>query len=186
MKLKEHIFLVGMAGCGKTTLGLRLAQALGVPFVDTDQRVSEIMNLSVNDIYATLGEEFFRNAETAVLAQMADVQPCVISTGEGTVLVQENVAIMKNHGIILFIDRPLDQILSDIKMERRPTLRGGTHEDVIEQYNARIGHYRYAADFRFDNSRGFQPGISGLIALVNTVLSLPGYTPQGSQGGLPQ
>ena len=175
MTVQEHIFLVGMAGCGKTTLGLRLSQALGIPFADTDQRVSEIMGMSVNDIYTALGEDFFRNAETAVLAELTGVKPCVVSTGEGTVLAQENITLMKNHGIILFIDRPLDQILSDIKMERRPTLRGGTHEDVIEQYNARIGHYRHAADFRFDNSHGFQPGVSGLIELVNGILSLPGY-----------
>ena len=179
MTVREHIFLVGMAGCGKSTLGLRLAQALGLPFVDTDQRVSVIMGMTVNDIYTALGEEFFRNAETAVLAEMASVQPCVISTGEGTVLTEENITIMKNHGIILFIDRPLDQILSDIKMDRRPTLRGGTHEDVIEQYNARIGHYRYAADFRFDNSRGYQYGISGLTDMVCSILTLPGYAAKG-------
>ena len=179
MTIREHIFLVGMAGCGKSTLGLRLAQALGLPFVDTDQRVSEIMGMTVNDIYSALGEAFFRNAETAVLAEMACVQPCIISTGEGTVLTAENIAIMKNHGIILFIDRPLDQILSDIKTDRRPTLRGGTHEDVIEQYNARIGHYRYAADFRFDNSRGYQYGISGLIDLVSAILALPCYEGKG-------
>ena len=179
MNIWEHIFLVGMAGCGKSTLGLRLAQALGLPFVDTDQRVSEIMGMSVNDIYAALGEDFFRNAETAVLAQMACVRPCVISTGEGTVLNAENVRIMRNHGIILFIDRPLDQILSDIKMDRRPTLRGGTHEDVIEQYNARIGHYRYAADFRFDNSHGFQAGVSGLIEMVSTIWKLPWFADKG-------
>ena len=180
MTVREHIFLVGMAGCGKSTLGLRLAQALGLPFVDTDQRVSEIMGMTVNDIYTALGEEFFRNAETAVLAEMAGVQPCVISTGEGTVLTEENITIMKNHGIILFIDRPLDQILSDIKMDRRPTLRGGTHEDVIEQYNARIGYYRYAADFHFDNSHGFQPGVVGLTELVTTILALPGYCKGGA------
>ena len=180
MIIREHIFLVGMAGCGKSTLGLRLAQALGLPFVDTDQRVSEIMGMTVNDIYSTLGENFFRNAETAVLAEMICIRPCVISTGEGTVLSEENIRIMKNHGIILFIDRPLDQILSDIKMDRRPTLRGGTHEDVIEQYNARIGYYRYAADFRFDNSHGFQPGVSGLIDLVSAILTLPGYRQGGA------
>ncbi len=164
--LQDHIFLVGMAGCGKTSLGQRLAQAMGRPFVDTDQRISEILSMSVNDIYATLGEDFFRIAETAVLAELAGVAPCVVSTGEGTVLVKENIALMKNHGTIIFIDRPLDQILSDIKMDRRPTLRGGTHEDVIEQYGARIGYYRSAADYRLDNSHGYQIGVSALNTLV--------------------
>jgi len=164
--LKEHIFLVGMAGCGKTSLGQRLAYGLGIPFVDTDQRISDIMSMSVNDIYDALGEAFFRNTETAVLAELAGVSPCVVSTGEGTVLTKENITIMRNLGTVIFIDRPLDQILSDIKMDRRPTLKGGTHEDVISQYNQRIGYYRSAADHRLDNSHGFQSGISQLSHLA--------------------
>ena len=169
--LHDHIFLVGMAGCGKTSLGQRLAQTMGVPFVDTDQRISDILGMSVNDIYATLGEDFFRIAETAVLAELAGVAPCVVSTGEGTVLVKENIILMQNHGTIIFIDRPLDQILSDIKMDRRPTLRGGTHEDVIAQYSARIGYYRSAADYRLDNSHGYQYGLHMLTQLVAQVAS---------------
>ncbi len=164
--LHDHIFLVGMAGCGKTSLGQRLAQNLAIPSVDPDQPISDIFSLSVNDIYSTLGEDFFRIAETAVLAELAGVAPCVVSTGEGTVLVKENITLMQNHGTIIFVDRPLDQILSDIKMDRRPTLRGGTHEDVIEQYGARIGYYRSAADYRLDNSHGYQYGVYALSQLV--------------------
>ncbi len=169
MKMKEHIFLVGMAGCGKTSLGQRLAQNLNVKFYDTDQRISEAMNMSVNQIYQTLGEMFFRNAEMAVLADLTGAPPAIISTGEGTVLTPENITIMRNHGVVVFIDRPLDQILSDIKMDRRPTLRGGTHEDVIEQYNQRIGYYRSASDVRFDNAHGFAVGINALTALVQEI-----------------
>ena len=169
MTLHEHIFLIGMAGCGKTSLGQRLAQNLGVRFVDTDQRVSEMMGMTVNDIYSALGEEFFRNAETAALVELADFEPCIVSTGEGTVLTEENITIMRNHGIIIFVDRPLDQILSDIKMDRRPTLRGGTHDDVIQQYNHRIGYYRSASDYRFDNSHGFVVGLNNLTALVESI-----------------
>ena len=73
---------------------------------------------------------------------------------------------MKNHGIIIHIDRPLDQILSDIKMDRRPTLAGGSREDVIDQYNRRIGYYRAAADYRLDNSKGFVMGVKNLTELV--------------------
>ena len=73
---------------------------------------------------------------------------------------------MQNHGIIIHIDRPLDQILSDIKLDRRPTLAGGTHENVIDQYNERIGYYRACADLRLDNSHGFAVGLQMLTNMV--------------------
>ena len=164
-----HIFLVGMAGAGKTSLGRRLAQNLNVRFVDTDQRVSEMMGMSVNEIFATFGEPFFRNAETGALIELVGQPPCVVSTGGELCTVAENVTLMKNHGIIIHIDRPLDQIISDIKLDRRPLLAGGTHEDVIDQYNRCIGHYRAAADYRLDNSKGFVMGVKNLTELVESI-----------------
>lgn len=176
MVIREHIFLVGMAGCGKTSLGRRVAKNLGKQFLDTDQYISEAMNMTVNEIYESVGEDFFRNAETAALVDLSGREPCIISTGEGTVLNEENVAIMRNNGVIIFVDRPLDQILSDIKMDRRPTLKGGTHEDVIVQYNQRIGYYKSAADFKFDNSKGFYVGLNQLTLLIQSLYSLADYT----------
>ena len=167
--LNMHIFLVGMAGAGKTSLGRRLASNLDLPFIDTDQRVSEIMGMSVIEIFQTLGEAFFRNAETGVLMDLAGKPPCVVSTGGGLPTVQENVLLMQNQGVIIHIDRPLDQILSDIKMERRPTLAGGSYENVIDQYNERIGHYKACADYRLDNSHGFAVGLQTLTQMVENI-----------------
>ena len=76
---------------------------------------------------------------------------------------------MKNHGVIIHIDRPLDQIMSDIKTDRRPLLAGGSHEDVIDQYNQCIGHYRAAADYRLDNSKGMVVGLKALMELVEGI-----------------
>lgn len=167
--ISMHIFLVGMAGAGKTSLGRRLAQNLNWPFVDTDQRVSELMGMTVNEIFSTFGEAFFRNAETAALVELVGQSPCVVSTGGELCTYTENVTIMKNHGIIIHVDRPLDQILSDIKTDRRPLLAGGSHEDVISQYNRCIGHYRAAADYQLDNSKGFVVGLKKLTELVDSI-----------------
>ena len=165
-----HIFLVGMAGAGKTSLGRRLAQNLNWRFVDTDQRVCEMLGMSsVNEIFQTLGEPFFRNAETGALIELVGQPPCIVSTGGELCTFNENVTIMKNHGIIIHIDRPLDQIISDIKTDRRPLLAGGTHEDVIDQYNRCIGHYRAAADYRLDNSKGMVVGLKALTELVESI-----------------
>ena len=167
--LNMHIFLVGMAGAGKTSLGRRLAANLNLPFVDTDQRVSEIMGMSVIEVFQSLGEAFFRNAETGVLMDLVGKPPCVVSTGGGLPTARENVLLMQNHGVIIHIDRPLDQILSDIKMDRRPTLVGGSHENVIDQYNERIGHYKACADYRLDNSHGFTVGLQTLTQMVESL-----------------
>ena len=76
--IQMHIFLVGMAGAGKTSLGRRLAQNLNRRFVDTDQRVCEMLGMqSVNDVFATLGEPFFRNAETGALIETIDLSDAV-------------------------------------------------------------------------------------------------------------
>ena len=147
-----HVFLVGMSGGGKTTLGRKAAANLGVRFVDTDQRVCEMMGMNVSEIYARFGEDFYRNAESGVLIELAGEKPCIVSTGGGLPTVRENVQLMQNHGVIIHIDRPLDQILSDIKLDRRPTLRDGSHEDVIHEYNQHIGYY-LAGQF-FQNSSG--------------------------------
>lgn len=167
--LKMHIFLVGMAGAGKTSLGKKLAQNLGLPYIDTDQKISDIFGMSVNEIFAAFGEELFRNAETGVLADLVNRTPHIVSTGGGLCTLQENVTVMRNHGVIIHIDRPIDQILSDIKMDRRPTLAGGNHEDVINLYNRRIGYYRNCADFRLDNSKGYLMGVQNLMSIVEEI-----------------
>lgn len=168
--LKMHIFLVGMAGAGKTSLGKKLAQNLNIPFIDTDQKISDVFGMSVGDIFKTFGEEMFRIAETGILMDLAGKPPCVVSTGGGLCVQQDNVTIMKNHGVIIHIDRPIDQILSDIKMDRRPNLAGGDHEDVIALYNRRIGYYRNCADYKLDNSKGYLMGVQNLVSIVNKIM----------------
>ncbi|NLD01953.1 MAG: AAA family ATPase, partial [Clostridiales bacterium] len=68
--VSQHVFLVGMAGSGKSTLGKNLANSLGVPFIDTDERVSAMMGMSVQDVCKKLGESFYHNAETGVLMEL--------------------------------------------------------------------------------------------------------------------
>ncbi len=167
--LPMHVFLVGMSGGGKTSLGRKAAANLNLRFVDTDQRVSEMMGMTVNEIYAALGEDFFHNAETGVLMELIGEPPCVVSTGGGLPMVQENVQLMQNHGVIIHVDRPLDQILSDIKLDRRPTLKDGDHEDVIHEYNQHIGFYRACADYTLDNSHGFVLGVANLTRMIESL-----------------
>ena len=120
--LERHVFLIGMPGCGKSSLGRKVSSMLHIPYVDMDQRISDVVGCTVSDMFERYGEQAFRNAETNTLIQLTREKPSLISTGGGTVLRENNRAIMRNHGVIVLIDRPLEEIMGDIKLDRRPLL----------------------------------------------------------------
>ena len=168
--LKVHIFIIGMAGAGKSSLGRRLAQNMNLRFVDTDQRVCEMLGMpSVKAICQVLGEPIFRNAETGALMELAGQEPAIVTTGSGICNDNINVTLMKNHGVIIHVDRPLDQILADTRSENQAEAGAGSHEDVIDEYNRQIGYYKAARDLRLDNSKGFVTGLKNLTDMVDLI-----------------
>ncbi len=173
--LERHVFLIGMPGSGKSSLGRKVAANLKLPYVDTDRRIAEILSCgSTAEVFERYGEQGFRNAETNLLIQLTREDPCLVSTGGGTVLREENRTIMQNYGLILLVDRPLEQILKDIKLDdRRPNLVGKGLEDVEKLYNERIGIYRESADIVLDNSKGYYAGVAGLEKLLRLRFKFP-------------
>lgn len=164
--MTRHIFLIGMPGSGKSSLGRRVANNLKVRYVDMDQMISDIVGCSIPDIFAKYGEDAFRAAETNTLIQLTRMDPCIISTGGGTVLRETNRAIMRNHGFIVLIDRPLQDIRSDIKLDRRPLLAAKGLDEVDRLYDARIDIYRSVADAVLDNAHGYTAGMTGLERII--------------------
>lgn len=164
--LERHVFLIGMPGCGKSSLGKKVASTLQIPYVDMDRRISEAVGCSVTDIFQHYGEQAFRNAETNTLIQLTRETPSLVSTGGGTVLRPENRNIMRNCGVIVLIDRPLADILGDIKLERRPLLAQKGLGEVERLYHERIDVYRAAADFVMENSSGYYAALSSLEQIM--------------------
>lgn len=161
--ISVHLFLVGLEGSGKSSLGKRLAANLNLPYLETDARVGEMLGMSPADVRQTLGEAFFHNAETGVLMDLVDQPPSVVCTGAGIPMVKENVQLMQNHGIIIHIDRPLDQLMADARSDG-PQARDP--EDVRQDYTAHIGFYRACADRTFLNDHNLVAGAQGLTHLV--------------------
>lgn len=164
--LERHVFLIGMPGCGKSSLGKRVAGNMRIPYVDMDQRISDAVGCSISDMFERYGEQAFRNAETNTLIQLTRETPSLISTGGGTVLRENNRAIMRNSGVIVLIDRPLEEIMGDIKLDRRPLLAQKGLGEVERLYHERIDIYRSVADFVMDNSNGYHAGLRGLEQIM--------------------
>ena len=164
--IDRHIFLIGMAGSGKSSLGKKTASRLRLPYIDTDTRITQVLGMPVTEIFAQYGEDAFRNAETNTLINLMDEPPSLISTGGGAVLNPVNFEIMRNQGIIVLVDRPLEQIMSDIKLDRRPLLAAKGIDEVPRMYNARIDRYRKAADLVLDNSFGYISGVNSLERML--------------------
>lgn len=164
--LDRHLFIIGMPGSGKSSLGKRVAGQLRIPYVDMDQRISALVGCTIPELFERYGEEAFRHAETNTLVQLTYEQPSLISTGGGTVMREENRAIMRNFGVIILIDRPLEDIMSDIKLDRRPLLAQKGLSEVERLYHERIDTYRAAADIVLDNSQGYHAGVYNLDRIV--------------------
>ncbi|MBQ9121199.1 MAG: AAA family ATPase [Clostridia bacterium] len=145
---KENIVLTGMPGCGKTTIGREVAQALGLPFFDTDDAILKRIGMSIPDYFAKYGEAAFRQVEAEVIAEeMAPVTSAVIATGGGAVLRAENVSNLKRNGRIFFLDRPLDQIRPT---ESRPL--SSDREALEKRYQERYPIYSSTCDVHIDTS----------------------------------
>ena len=164
--MEKHLFLIGMQGCGKSSLGKRTAKETGVPFADTDAIVARSAGGTVNDFFEQYGEEAFRRAETRALANLTYAPPMIISTGGSTVMNPVNRHIMRAWGTIVFIDRPLEDILGDIKLDRRPDLREGGRKEVERVYREQIPVYRNLADITLRNDQGYHMAVYILTRLV--------------------
>lgn len=129
------IFLVGYMGCGKSTLGRRLARRLGVPFIDTDARVEEREGATVSDLFRYEGEQRFRKIEREVLdAAIAGNDSAVISTGGGLPVWGDNMARMNAAGCTVYLRRSAENIagrLSPYGRRKRPRLQGLNDEELV-------------------------------------------------------
>lgn len=107
---RGNVFLVGMMGAGKTTLGRSLAQRLGREFIDTDKVLVERTGVPVATIFEIEGEDGFRRREAAVIAELAQGDDRVIATGGGAILAPENRQVMRANGTVVYLRARLEHL----------------------------------------------------------------------------
>lgn len=165
MKLKNHIILVGMPGCGKTSFGRDIAKELDVKLYDTDEYLEERQEKSIPDIFQSEGEDAFRKYETESLKEILHKRPAVISTGGGIVKLQENREIMKKSGTVIFVDRPIEHIFSDVDTESRPLL-AQNKERLYSLYEERYDLYRDCATDTVLNDRDYYEVLAEIMEII--------------------
>lgn len=154
-----NVVLIGFMGCGKTTLGARLAQMLGLRFVDMDDLIVRKAGCSIPEIFAKDGEPGFRRIESAVLDELSTSDHMVVSTGGGVVTVPENIPKLKALGYVVWLNPPERAIWHRVSRNRsRPLLRTpNPRQTVHDLLEKRRPLYASAADLEAD-TKDLTPG----------------------------
>jgi len=140
----ENLVLIGMPGCGKSTIGRQLAASLGRSFVDSDEIIEQRAGMTIPELFETEGEEGFRLREEAVLQDFGRRSALVLSTGGGCVTRPANEQSLRQNGILVFVEREL----SLLEREGRPLSQGVSLEAL---YAKRLPLYRSFADVSVKN-----------------------------------
>jgi len=148
--IKDKIAIIGMPGCGKSTLGKILAKELKYNFCDMDDYIEKISNKTIPELFNE-GEEIFRKWETKACIDLVKKERIIISCGGGVVKKEENIKLFQKDCIILFIDRSVEDITMDVNVSTRPLLKDGTFK-LYELYDERYDMYKKAAHVRVENS----------------------------------
>lgn len=160
-----NIFLVGMMGAGKTTVGKALARRLRRDFIDCDREIVERTGVPIATIFEIEGEAGFRRRESAVLAELARRSGAVVATGGGAVLAEENRRLMREHGTVVYIRVSLDHLHERTRRDNvRPLLATGDRRATLASLlESRDPLYRQAAHIVVE---GGTPGAGSLAGRI--------------------
>ncbi len=138
------IVLIGLMGVGKTTVGRRLAQKLGLPFVDADEEIETAAGMTIAEIFDKFGEPYFRDGERRVIARLIDGSRKVIATGGGAFMNEETRALILDRATAVWLEADVETLIDRVRRRNtRPLLRGKDPRVVLSDL-ARLRNPVYA------------------------------------------
>ena len=155
----QNIILIGMPGCGKSTIASLLAKQLGRSIIDADQKVIELSGKSIPDIFAEDGEAVFRQWETQALAELGKKSQLIIATGGGCVTQQRNYPLLHQNGKIFWLHRELEQLPT----EGRPLSQ---LQKLSEMYSQRKPMYEAFSDYQIDNNGTYRETVNQILSIL--------------------
>lgn len=144
---RQNIVLIGMPGCGKSTIGRKMSRMMDKEFIDTDELIEQKVGMSPSEYITKYGEEKFREVESDVIKEISDKQSVIIATGGGAILRDENVQNLKLYGKLFFINRPIgelqdatsrpltgsEKLLAKVYKERLPIYKKVCDEEILSE-----------------------------------------------------
>lgn len=167
-RLNRNIFLIGLMGAGKTTVGKRLAQELALPFYDSDHFICEKTGVSIPTIFELEGEQGFRDREACAIEELTRPEGIVLATGGGAVLREENRRCLGERGCVIYLHAPPEVLLERTRYDKsRPLLQvENPLAKLQELYEVRDPVYRAVAHVVIEGGGG------GFRKTVDTILHL--------------
>ena len=150
----KNIYLIGMMGAGKSTIGKKLSDAIDIPLLDMDIELEKIMEMKIDTIFNEYGENRFRMIESSFFSEITKKNIFVYATGGGIILDKSNQKILMQKGTTIFLDCSLDVLYSRLKnnVNSRPILKNDFEKKINEIYNERYDIYKSCSDFIQDTS----------------------------------
>jgi shikimate kinase len=153
--LTKTLALVGLMGVGKSTVGRRLADALGAPFVDSDEEIEKAAGLSVQEIFAKHGETEFRRGERRVIERLVSGSPVVLATGGGAYMDAATRELLKDKAVTIWLRADLDTLWRRVsRRDTRPLLKQSNPRQVLADLDAVRAPIYALADIVIDSGDG--------------------------------
>ena len=160
----KNIILIGMMGCGKTTISKKLSEVLNRPVIDIDEYLEHKYQMTIAEMF-DISEDYFREREHVCCQDISQLDGYIVSTGGGVIKNPQNIKVLKNNGIIFYLDRPIENILQDIDTASRPLLKDGP-EKLYQLYHERHTLYLQACDYQIENQTSIDEVINQIISII--------------------
>ncbi len=163
-----NIYLIGFMGCGKTTVGKKLASKLGKPFIDLDLQIEEEQGRSIRQIFEEFGEDYFRKLESETLKSISKLESFVLSVGGGTPCHSGNIDFMKKTGLTIYLEMTPAQLASRIRQNKskRPLVKDLNDSELLEFVRIKLEERRLFYEKAHWVVDGFKIDIAGLTAKI--------------------
>ena len=168
---KNNVILIGFMGCGKSTVGKKLADALAYEFRDTDAMIEEDYGKTISKMFEEDGEAYFRDAETELLKKLSvEADGMVLATGGGMPMREENATLLKKVGTVVFLETTIETILSRLQKDTgRPLADGEDREARLRPLFAkRLPVYRAAAEYIVNTE---EKSVDVIVEEIKTVVN---------------